>query len=376
MKHNQPLLRAMLTGLLLFCGSKLQAQYTFYCTNDMQGNLAPNPGFEDYTSCPNDVSEMDLAAPWFRPTDGTSDYYNACDTVTSSQNWLMGVPVNTIGNRTAHGGVAYAGFYAFLSSSEYREYVEAPLLAPLLAHHTYSVSFWVAYTPAWSGVAVDNLGACCSTSPLWNFATDAHLPATPQVRNSAGSFLTSPDWTLIQGTFAAQGGEAWITIGNFYGDPNTPTILAGNSRTGDAYYYLDDVSVVDVTLCTNSCVNSNGCISISNPDNIVVYTCSNSCPVNYLVGVIDNCCSGCVTLTSFPPSGYNFPLGTTTVTSTASDTLGNSNSCSFTVTVIQETPAPIVVTAFPYPLVVTPCSYICVTIPDESFVVQTASFTT
>ena len=38
-------------------------------------------------------------------------------------------------------------------------------------------------------------------------------------------------------------------------------------------------------------------------------------------------------LVSSPPSGSTFPVGTTTVTNTATDASGNTTSCSFTVTV-------------------------------------------
>jgi HYR domain len=90
---------------------------------------------------------------------------------------------------------------------------------------------------------------------------------------------------------------------------------------------------------SNTC--NNGCIAIINPNGITVTTCSNSLPVTYLAHAIDNCCSN-YTLTSIPASGSDFPLGTTTVTSTVTDTCGHTNNCTFTVTVIQNTNAPII----------------------------------
>jgi len=122
-------------------------------------------------------------------------------------------------------------------------------------------------------------------------------------------------------------------------------------------YRIGPLIVVPGLIATNICTN--GCITIYSPNNIIVTTSSNSMPVNYSVSVADsccgngslitanftgvdqpvcvadNCCTNCVTLVSHPPSGYNFPLGTTTVTSTAFDTLGNSDICTFTVTVCQ-----------------------------------------
>jgi hypothetical protein len=49
------------------------------------------------------------------------------------------------------------------------------------------------------------------------------------------------------------------------------------------------------------------------------------------VSATDN--SGLVTLTCNPEFGHFFPLGTTTVTCTATDPFGNTSTCTFTVTV-------------------------------------------
>lgn len=81
----------------------------------------------------------------------------------------------------------------------------------------------------------------------------------------------------------------------------------------------------------------------------------NYAAVNYpLPGVQDNRNGAIVSCT--PLSGSNFPVGTTTVTCTATDAAGNTNNCSFTITVTQngDTTSPTitcpanVVTSIPY----------------------------
>jgi hypothetical protein len=330
MKQIKYLLPAVLFSLSLFCGPALHAQFQFSCGQ----NLVPNPGFEDYTSCPNGISELALAAPWFQPTAGTSDYFNTCASFSSQ----AGVPSNFAGSQTAHGGQAYAGEYVehtYLPG--YREYMETPLLVPLAAGHTYAVSFYVSLAST-SEYAVTNVGAYLSVNPVTS-ANVTYLPVISQVQNPAGNFLNSANWTLVQGTYTALGGESYLTIGNFYDDAHTLVQpVVGGNNTGYSYYYIDDVSVTDPSLC-NTC--SNNCIVIVNPADITVATCSNSLPVFYSVGVTDNCCASS-TLTTSPASGFNFPLGTTTVTSTVTDTCGDTNSCTFTVTVIQNTNAPVI----------------------------------
>jgi hypothetical protein len=84
-------------------------------------------------------------------------------------------------------------------------------------------------------------------------------------------------------------------------------------------------------------LSDNCCLQISCPEDIEVTSCSNSMPVSFTVLYQDNCCSNCQPiLVSTPPSGYNFPLGITTVTNVVTDAAGNSNSCTFRVAVIQD----------------------------------------
>ena len=78
--------------------------------------------------------------------------------------------------------------------------------------------------------------------------------------------------------------------------------------------------------------------TITCPANIVVAAAA-TCPpatsrtVNFTVTATDNCPG--VTVVCVPPSGSIFPVGTTTVTCTATDASGNTATCSFTVTVFS-----------------------------------------
>jgi hypothetical protein len=75
---------------------------------------------------------------------------------------------------------------------------------------------------------------------------------------------------------------------------------------------------------------------ITCPANITATTPFGSCTavVNFIPTATDNC-SGTPTIVSVPASGFAFPIGPTTVTSTATDVCGNTSSCTFTVTVLD-----------------------------------------
>jgi len=357
-------------------------------------NLVPNPGFESYSSCPITASDIDLAVPWFQPTIGTSDFFNRC----APTNAATAVPTNAFGNQEAHSGDGYAGAAAF--GSNYREYIESPLLTPLVAGQTYEVSFYVSLADE-SSFAIDNLGAHFSVGAVSNYPASGIFSVTPQVRNPPGTFLSSGnDWMLIQGAFTAAGGENYVTIGNFRNDANTPAIVVNGSQTLIAYYFIDDVTVRACESClTNKTVQRGDAWSFDTPavfdascgTNLTLAVldtvtnglcpqlvtriwqatdcCSNSASCSQTVTILDrrpptiNCPAGIavcadpgqnsksnvtfsltatddcpgVNVRCEPPSGTTFPVGTTTVHCLATNAVGASNSCSFIVVVNART---------------------------------------
>jgi len=98
-------------------------------------------------------------------------------------------------------------------------------------------------------------------------------------------------------------------------------------------------SATDSSGNTNSCafsvtLNDNQLPGISCPANIVASADPGQCSksnVTYTATASDNCTN--VSLLCVPPSGSTFPMGTTNVTCTVTDAAGNTNSCTFTVTV-------------------------------------------
>src|SRR6185436_2979984 len=77
---------------------------------------------------------------------------------------------------------------------------------------------------------------------------------------------------------------------------------------------------------------------ITCPTNITVNAATGTCASNvtFTVGATDDC--SVTNVVSTPASGSVFPVGTTTVTSKAFDGSGNSNQCTFTVTVRDTQP--------------------------------------
>ncbi|MDB6035191.1 MAG: hypothetical protein JWM16_5529, partial [Verrucomicrobiales bacterium] len=83
---------------------------------------------------------------------------------------------------------------------------------------------------------------------------------------------------------------------------------------------------------------------------------ANSAQVPYTVSAFSQCPSSNITVTvvCVPPAPGPFPLGTTTVNCTATDSLGNKVTCSFPVKVVRDTTPPVI--TCPGPITIATCS--------------------
>jgi hypothetical protein len=82
----------------------------------------------------------------------------------------------------------------------------------------------------------------------------------------------------------------------------------------------------------SACCSS--CVDIACPASIVTNTCAGGVAVSFPAPIAASTCGNIVSVTSTPPSGSVFPVGTTVVACTAVDSAGNAATCSFTVTVV------------------------------------------
>lgn len=217
-------MRKIILILFMFCLPKILGAQ----------NLVPNGSFEDKIQCPYNISQIDFARFWFQPfqNGSSTDYSNKT------------CPFQPcIFPRT---GFSVAGIHCFEgpASAEWREYIEGTLINPLDSGKSYCVSFHVKLTSL-SNYAIDCIGMFFSKDSVRFIAPPMLYDTIPQIKNPSNSFLfDTTNWMKIFGSFTANGGEKFITIGNFYNNFNTNYSVL-SQPIERSYYWVDDISVFD-----------------------------------------------------------------------------------------------------------------------------------
>lgn len=133
----------------------------------------------------------------------------------------------------------------------------------------------------------------------------------------------------------------WFLNGNPIAQATNPTYTVFPVRTNDSgTYVLKATNPLGTTSTSNAVVVAGDTIApvLTCPSNRVVGCRGPSgTTVSYVVGITDNCDQNPI-LVCTPPSGSVFPFGTTTVVCRGSDSSGNTNTCTFTITVVDQKP--------------------------------------
>ena len=224
-------------------------------------NLIYNSDFESYQDCPRRIDALGILTivdAWFQPTNGSADYFNVCGMKECF------VPNNKLGIQDPHSGNGYCGIYC--SKTEYREYLQTQLKRKLKEGEKYRLTFHVSLSEYSSG-AVATIGAVFSEYRLFDTVKSVLMKKeerkinkkitqttstyyTPQVVNNHDNVLiNTKGWDTISGEFIANGGEEYLTIGNFFPASHS-NVIDLDSLTyllPGAYYYIDDVTLYCLT---------------------------------------------------------------------------------------------------------------------------------
>ncbi|MDD5571869.1 MAG: T9SS type A sorting domain-containing protein [Bacteroidales bacterium] len=223
-----------------------------------QNNLVLNYSFEIPTPIIGNCNcTPEIGAPqWRNPVSSSSDIFRRCYPSVDFQ-W----PNNMFGFCFPRTDTSYAGLGLIQTTgigfcagySYYREYLQGKLISKLETDKKYCISFYVSLADS-SYYATGDIGVYFSNIKISDTGVTSHsecknFPYIPQVVNDNGIITDTSNWVLIKGIYTAQGNELYLTIGNFAGD-TIDTVKTGfipKYMKHFAYYYMDDVSVVEIT---------------------------------------------------------------------------------------------------------------------------------
>ena len=225
-------MRNIVIILLLFYGLNTKEQVL------IGSNLVNNPSFEEYDTCPTNLMQLNRALYWWG---FSTEYYNSCAISTSD----VSVPLNGFGFQNAHTGVAYAGCGIYTNYYYYKEAIKTKLKDSLIASKRYCTNFYISlaeYTFWQPFVYLDSIGMFFTKVTV----QDTTLPILSngnKVQNSITNIDTL-NWFKISNSFIANGGEHYLTIGNF-------DSIVNWTNDFQTYVYIDDVAVCECSFQFN-----------------------------------------------------------------------------------------------------------------------------
>lgn len=217
-----------------------------------ENNLVENPGFERMEGKIKRGGAIAVAVGWMSPTGEAADLF------TAKVKDGFGTPDNVYGTEAPMEGESYAGIRTFsYNDKEPRQYISTKLKMPLRKDALYCVTFYVNLAEG-SKYASNNIGANFSKKQ-YNIDEKKSIMTTTHIMHKDNPvFNAFFGWEQVCGVYRAEGGEKFLTIGNFFSNGETlnerlkkPKEFMGTTVVS-AYYFIDNISVVmidDETEC-------------------------------------------------------------------------------------------------------------------------------
>jgi outer membrane protein OmpA-like peptidoglycan-associated protein len=187
-------------------------------------NIVPNGSFENYRKKSGNIKQ---AIPW-QQIASVDFYQEPISNDTSSQ-------------KGAKTGSCYAGLRF---QKKYKEFLQVKLAEPLHRGTTYEFEMYVRLA-FWSNASLKSFGALF-TKMGYKSKNDVVRAALIDSVSKKSSFINGYHWFKISGKYLADGGEKYVTIGNFSPNVKKDMVRMNVFKLGfkEAYYFVDDISMV------------------------------------------------------------------------------------------------------------------------------------
>lgn len=187
-------------------------------------NLVPNGSFENYRKKSGSIKQ---AIPWQQIA--SVDFYQ--EPISNDTSRFKG----------ARTGSCYAGLRF---QKKYKEFVQVKFAEPLHRGTTYEYEMYIRLA-FWSNASLKSFGALF-TKIGYKSQGDVVRSALIDSVSKKGSFINGYQWFKISGKYIADGGEKYLTIGNFAPNVKKDMVRMNVFKFGfkEAYYFIDDISLI------------------------------------------------------------------------------------------------------------------------------------
>ena len=193
-------------------------------TSEVVKNLVPNGSFENYRKKSGSIKQ---AIPWQQIA--SVDYYQ------------QPLSNDTSIQKGARTGTCYAGLRF---QKKYKEFLQVKLADALHRGTTYEFEMYIRLA-FWSNTSLKSFGALFSKAG-YKSQGDVIKSSVIDTICKKGGFINGYQWFKISGKYLADGGEKYLTIGNFSAKVKADVVRMNRFKFGfkEAYYFVDDISLV------------------------------------------------------------------------------------------------------------------------------------
>ncbi len=187
-------------------------------------NIVPNGSFENFRKKSGNIKN---AIPWQQIA--SVDYYQEP------------ISNDTTSQKGARTGTCYAGLRF---QKKYKEFLQVKLAEPLHRGTVYEYEMYVRLA-FWSNASLKSLGALF-TKMGYKSQGDVVRAALIDTISKKSSFINGYKWFKVSGKYQADGGEKYLTIGNFSPNVKKDMVRMNVFKLGfkEAYYFIDDIKLV------------------------------------------------------------------------------------------------------------------------------------
>ena len=207
-------------------------------------NLVNNGSFESVDKTVKKLGSIQSAVGWTHPTGAKSDLF-----VPNKKVLEVDTQSNPFGMEEAQDGSNFAGIIAYSHNNKLpRTYLTTKLNSPMRKGMKYCVKFYVSLGE-YSKYASNNIAVNFNKKEFGTTEKNSIIDESHIRQWDNKIFNATYNWERICGTYTAEGGEKFLTIGNFETNENTRTervkkdpSLKGTQQIA-AYYFVDNISV-------------------------------------------------------------------------------------------------------------------------------------